>query len=151
MGTLNAQFDPTEEQVKVSARISPTTRKEIQQQNQFNAKATHEAKKNQILQPQAVNNAMPVDFKDLFSKNEMKILHNFFHNELVIKADLKDSLKVLSDLFKEMNLPPILERRIIESFLYANETVSASFETINLTYSQMCLDRTTLNGTRSYR
>lgn len=49
MGTLNAQFDPTEEQVKVSARISPTTRKEIQQQNQFNAKATHEAKKNQIL------------------------------------------------------------------------------------------------------
>lgn len=28
-GTLNAQFDPTEEQVKVSARISPTTRKEI--------------------------------------------------------------------------------------------------------------------------
>jgi len=55
----------------------------------------------------------------------------------VIKADLKDSLKVLSDLFKEMNLPPILERRIIESFLYANETVSA-FEMINLTYSQMC-------------
>ena len=67
----------------------------------------------------------------------MKILHNFFHNELVIKADLKDSLKVLSDLFKEMNLPPILERRIIESFLYANETVCA-FEMINLTYSQMC-------------
>lgn len=84
----------------------------------------------------------------MFSQNEMKILHNFFHSELVIKADLKDSLKVLSDLFKEMNLPPILERRIIESFLYANETVSA-LATINLTYSQMCLHRTTLNGTRS--
>jgi hypothetical protein len=43
----------------------------------------------------------------------------------VIKADLKDSLKVLSDLFKDMKLPAILERRIIESFLYANETVSS--------------------------
>ena len=52
------------------------------------------------------------------------MLENFFHKQLVIKADLKDSLKVLSDLFNEMKLPPLLERRIIESFLYASETVS---------------------------
>ena len=31
---------------------------------------------------------------------------------------------MLSDLFKDMKLPSLLERRIIESFLYANETVS---------------------------
>jgi hypothetical protein len=54
----------------------------------------------------------------------MKILHAFFHEKLVIKADLKDSLKVLSDLFVDLQLPPLLERRIIESFLYASETVS---------------------------
>lgn len=29
---------------------------------------------------------------------------------------------MLSDLFKDMKLPSLLERRIIESFLYANET-----------------------------
>ena len=46
----------------------------------------------------------------------------------MIKADLKDSLRVLSDLFKDMKLPPLLERRIIESFLYANETVSTIFD-----------------------
>ena len=40
----------------------------------------------------------------------------------MIKADLKDSLKVLSDLFRDLKLPALLERRIIESFLYANET-----------------------------
>ena len=44
--------------------------------------------------------------------------------KLVIKVDLKESLKVLSDLFKDMKLPALLERRIIEGFLYANETVS---------------------------
>ena len=62
--------------------------------------------------------------KNLFKQNEMKILHSFFHDKLVIKADLKDSLKALSDLFKDLQLPPLLERRIIESFLYASETVS---------------------------
>ena len=41
---------------------------------------------------------------------------------MVLKADLKASLQVLSDLFKDMQLPKLLERRIIESFLYANET-----------------------------
>ena len=51
-------------------------------------------------------------------------LEKFFNQKLVIKADLKDSLKVLSELFKDLNLPPLLERRISESFLYANETVS---------------------------
>jgi len=49
-------------------------------------------------------------------------LQEFFHNKLVIKVDLKESLKVLSDLFSDMKLPPLLERRVIESFLYANET-----------------------------
>ena len=54
----------------------------------------------------------------------------------MIKADLKDSLRVLSDLFKDMKLPQLLERRIIESFLYANETVSdfglfLSFDKVN--------------------
>ena len=44
----------------------------------------------------------------------------------MIKVDLKESLKVLSDLFKDMKLPPLLERRVIESFLYANETVSTT-------------------------
>jgi len=60
----------------------------------------------------------------LFNKRELQILQSFFNDSLVIKADLKDSLRVLSDLFKDMKLPPLLERRIIESFLYANETVS---------------------------
>ena len=45
--------------------------------------------------------------------------------KLVIKADLKDSLQVLAGLFKDLHLPQRLERRIIESFLYANETVSS--------------------------
>ena len=40
----------------------------------------------------------------------------------MLKADLKASLQVLADLFKDMQLPKLLERRIIESFLYANET-----------------------------
>ena len=60
----------------------------------------------------------------MFSTKERKALHDFFHNDLVIKVDLKESLKLLSNLFKDMKLPPLLERRIIESFLYANETVS---------------------------
>lgn len=38
------------------------------------------------------------------------------------KADLKDSLKVFDNLFKDLRLPAVLERRIIESFLYSNET-----------------------------
>lgn len=62
--------------------------------------------------------------KNLFNPTEIKILKTFFHEKLVLKADLKDSLKVLSDLFIDMKLPPLLERRIIESFLYASETVS---------------------------
>ena len=62
--------------------------------------------------------------KSLFSARELQLLQSFFNDSLVIKADLKDSLRVLSDLFKDMKLPQLLERRIIESFLYANETVS---------------------------
>ena len=60
----------------------------------------------------------------LFSKKEVQVLQAFFNNKLVIKADLKDSLKVLAELFQDLHLPKMLERRIIESFLYANETVS---------------------------
>ena len=53
----------------------------------------------------------------------MQVLQAFFNEKLVIKADLKDSLQVLAELFKDLHLPQRLERRIIESFLYANETV----------------------------
>ena len=63
----------------------------------------------------------------MFSKKEVQVLQAFFNEKLVIKADLKDSLKVLGELFKDLNLPQMLERRIIESFLYANETVSAIY------------------------
>ena len=65
--------------------------------------------------------------KSLFNARELQLLQGFFNDSLVIKADLKDSLRVLSDLFKDMKLPQLLERRIIESFLYANETVSELF------------------------
>ena len=63
----------------------------------------------------------------MFSKKEVQVLQAFFNEKLVIKADLKDSLKVLGELFKDLNLPQMLERRIIESFLYANETVSTIY------------------------
>ena len=63
----------------------------------------------------------------MFSKKEVQVLQAFFNEKLVIKADLKDSLKVLGELFKDFNLPQMLERRIIESFLYANETVSTIY------------------------
>ena len=121
-GTLNAQFDPQNEHVLVSERTSPSTRKEIQQQNFFNAKVSQEAQRNSLVlddRTQSIKQS-----QTLFSKRELAELHKFFHEKLVIKADLKDSLKVLSDLFKEMKLPPLLERRVIESFLYASETVS---------------------------
>lgn len=55
----------------------------------------------------------------------MQVLQAFFNEKLVIKADLTDSLQVLAGLFKDLHLPQRLERRIIESFLYANETVSS--------------------------
>lgn len=79
-----------------------------------------DAKKN------ARNDADSTDPSSLFTKSELKMLQTFFKDKIMIKADMKDSLKVLSDLFKDLNLPPLLERRIIESFLYANDTVSTT-------------------------
>lgn len=70
-------------------------------------------------------------FEKLFSKAQTNYLHSLFHDKLVKKADLKDSLKILSDLFEDMKLPPLLERRIIESFLYASETVSAAISSLS--------------------
>ena len=92
---------------------------ETQPYNIINSRATIIDQKNPLVATDPTLNK-----KNLLNDTEIKTLHTFFHEKLVLKADLKDSLKVLSDLFFDMKLPPLLERRIIESFLYASETVS---------------------------
>lgn len=64
------------------------------------------------------------DPTQLFSEDELKCLSAFFNEKLVKKHDLKSSFASLDNLLADFWLPPLLQRKITESFLYASETVS---------------------------
>ena len=55
---------------------------------------------------------------------EKQKLEQFFNQKLVSKFAIKESMAMLELLFQDFKLHPILKKRIIESFLYASETVS---------------------------
>ena len=64
------------------------------------------------------------EYANLLSPQEKQILERFFHERLVAKHDMKQSLLALEALFEGFKLPALLQRRIIESFIYSSETVS---------------------------
>ena len=46
----------------------------------------------------------------------------FFNERLVAKHDMKESLAELDALFSGFKLPPLLQRKIVESFVLSSET-----------------------------
>ena len=60
----------------------------------------------------------------MLDPTELKVLERFFHERLVAKHDMKQSFKELEHLFEGFKLPPLLQRKIIESFVLSSETVS---------------------------
>ena len=60
----------------------------------------------------------------MLEPKELQVLEKFFHERLVAKHDMKQSLKALEVLFDGFELPPLLQRKIVESFVFSSETVS---------------------------
>ncbi len=59
-----------------------------------------------------------------FSSEEMKALNNFFDTKIANKTDLVLATKEFSNLFNDRTINQKLRNRIIESFLYASDSVS---------------------------
>ena len=55
----------------------------------------------------------------------MKALNNFFDTKIANKTDLVLATKEFSNLFNDRTINQKLRNRIIESFLYASDSVSS--------------------------